>query len=141
VSSGPGARPGERLGLPASGPGSLASFGARVGAYLVDAVLANLLAGVPAVFGVGYDASLRGLLVYGIFLLEELVLISLTGQTIGMRVFGVVVARVPGGGRQRFAFLLIRTVLLGLLVPVFLIDRDMRGLHDRAAGTAPLRTR
>ena len=141
MASEPAATPGERLGLPAAGPGSLAGVGARLGAYVVDAILANLLAGVPAVFGAGYDASLRGVVIYGIFLIEELVLLSLTGQTVGMRLLGLAVTRVPGGGRQRFRFLLVRTLLLGLLIPVFLVDRDLRGLHDRAAGTAPVRTR
>jgi uncharacterized RDD family membrane protein YckC len=134
-----GGTPGERLGLPAVGPGSLATFGARLGAYVVDGVLANLLAGVPALFGVAIGGSARGLLVYGIFLLEELVLLSLVGQTVGMRLFGFGVARVPGGGRQRFSLILVRTVLLGLLLPVFFVDRDLRGLHDRAARTAPVR--
>jgi uncharacterized RDD family membrane protein YckC len=131
--------PGERLGLPAEGPGSLAGFGPRFGAYVVDGVLANLLTGVPALFGVTMSQSARGLVVYGIFLLEELLLLSLTGQTVGMRLFGFGVVRVPGGGRQRFRFVLVRTVLLGLLLPVFFVDRDVRGLHDRAAGTAPVR--
>jgi uncharacterized RDD family membrane protein YckC len=107
---------------------------------VVDGILANLLAGVPALFGVAMSSSARGLVVYGIFLLEELVLLSLTGQTVGMRLFGFGVARVPGGGRQRFPLVLVRTVLLGLLLPVFFVDRDMRGLHDRAAGTATIRT-
>jgi uncharacterized RDD family membrane protein YckC len=77
--------------------------------------------------------------VLGIFLLEEFVLLSLTGQTVGMRVFGIGVARVRGGGRQRWPLILVRTILLTLLIPAFLVDRDMRGLHDRAAGTAPVR--
>src|SRR3978361_1211679 len=37
---------GAGLGLPASGPGSLASFGRRVVAYLVDAFAAALIAGL-----------------------------------------------------------------------------------------------
>jgi uncharacterized RDD family membrane protein YckC len=134
-----GGTPGERLGLPAEGPGSLAGFGVRFGAYVIDGILANLLAGVPALFGVAMSGSVRGLAVYGAFLLEELVLLTLTGQTVGMRLFGFGVARVPGGGRQGFPRVLVRTVLLGLLLPVFFVDRDLRGLHDRAAGTATVR--
>jgi uncharacterized RDD family membrane protein YckC len=140
VRADPGGTPGDRLGLPAEGPGSPARLGARFGAYVVDGILANLLAGVPALFGVALSGSARGLVVYGVFMLEELVLLSLTGQTVGMRLFGFGVARVPGGGRQRFSLVLVRTVLLGLLLPVFFVDRDMRGLHDRAAGTATIRT-
>jgi len=134
-----GTPPGERLGLPASGPGSLAGYGARFGGYVVDAVVANLLAGVPVLFGASYPASARGVVVLGIFLLQELVLVSLTGQTVGKRLFGFGVVRVPGCRRASFLSVLVRTLLLALLIPVFLVDRDLRGLHDRAAGTAPIR--
>jgi uncharacterized RDD family membrane protein YckC len=128
-----------RLGLPASGPGSPASYGARFGAYVVDAVLANLLAGVPILFGASYGSSARGLIVLAIFLVMELALVSLLGQTVGKRLFHFGVVRVPSGARATFGPVLVRTLLLGLLIPVFLVDRDMRGLHDRAAGTAPVR--
>ncbi|WP_076821718.1 RDD family protein [Pseudofrankia asymbiotica] len=137
--SSPAGTPGDRLGLPADGPGSMVGYGARFGGYVVDAVLANLLAGVPVLFGATYGDSTRGLVVLGIFLLEELVLVSLTGQTVGMRLFGFGVVKVPGGGRARFPFVLVRTLLLALLIPLFLVDRDMRGLHDRIAGTAPVK--
>jgi hypothetical protein len=33
----------------------------------------------------------------------------------------------------------VRTVLLCLLIPAFITDRDQRGLHDRAAGTVLVR--
>ena len=39
---------GASLGLPASGPGALASFGTRVLAFLVDAIAAGLLAAAAA---------------------------------------------------------------------------------------------
>ena len=33
------------------------------------------------------------------------------------------------------AWLLLRTILLGFLIPAVVWDRDRRGLHDKAAGT------
>jgi uncharacterized RDD family membrane protein YckC len=131
--------PGSGLGLPRSGPGSVASVGARFGAYVVDGILANLLAGVPVLVGLVYSPNVRGVVVLAAFLLEEFILVSVTGQTVGMRLFGFRVVRVPGGAPARWPWIALRTVLLGLLIPIFLVDRDLRGLHDRAAGTAVVR--
>jgi uncharacterized RDD family membrane protein YckC len=127
-------QPGVRLGLPADGPGSVASIGSRVGAFVVDAIVANLLAGLPYVFGVHYSADLRGFVILGAFLLVELIFDALYGQTIGKRLLGIRVIRADGDGLGSFPWLLLRAVLLGLLVPAVVWDRDRRGLHDKAAG-------
>jgi uncharacterized RDD family membrane protein YckC len=131
--------PGTRLGLPAEGPGSVVGFGPRLVAYLVDGLVANLLVGVPYVIGVRYSTDVRGLAVYLAFLLEELVLVGLSGQTIGMRMAGIRVVRVRDAGRQTWPWIAVRTLLLALLVPAFIWDRDLRGTHDRAAGTVVVR--
>jgi uncharacterized RDD family membrane protein YckC len=127
-------QPGVRLGLPADGPGSVASIGSRVGAFVIDAIVANLLAGLPYVFGVHYSADLRGFVILGAFLLVELIFDVLYGQTIGKRLLGIRVIRVDGDGLGSFSWLLLRAVLLGMLVPAVVWDRDRRGLHDKAAG-------
>jgi uncharacterized RDD family membrane protein YckC len=127
-------QPGVRLGLPADGPGSVASIGSRVGAFVIDAIVANLLAGLPYVFGVHYSADLRGFVILGAFLLVELIFDVLYGQTIGKRLLGIRVIRVDGDGLGSFPWLLLRAVLLGMLVPAVVWDRDRRGLHDKAAG-------
>jgi uncharacterized RDD family membrane protein YckC len=131
--------PGTRLGLPAEGPGSVVGFGPRLVAYLVDGLVANLLVGVPYLIGVRYSTDVRGLAVYLAFLLEELVLVGLSGQTIGMRMAGIRVVRVRDSGRQTWPWIVVRTLLLALLVPAFIWDRDLRGTHDRAAGTVVVR--
>jgi uncharacterized RDD family membrane protein YckC len=131
--------PGARLGLPAEGPGSVVGFGPRLLAYLVDGLVANLLVGVPYIIGVRYSTDVRGLAVYLAFLLEELVLVGLSGQTIGMRMAGIRVVRVRDSGRQTWPWIAVRTLLLALLVPAFIWDRDLRGTHDRAAGTVVVR--
>jgi uncharacterized RDD family membrane protein YckC len=114
-------------------------FGPRLLAYLVDAVVANLLVGVLYLVGVRYGSDARGLAIYVAFLLEELVLVAAGGQTIGMRLVGIRVIRVRDGGRQTFPWIVVRTLLLALLVPVLVWDRDLRGQHDRAAGTVMVR--
>ncbi len=127
--------PGVRLGFPADGPGSMASTGARVGAFVIDAIVANLVAGVPYLFGARYTLDSRNIAVLLTFLLIELIFDSIYGQTLGKRMFNIRVIRVDGDGLAGFRWILLRTVLLGALIPPVVWDRDRRGLHDRASGT------
>src|SRR3712207_390325 len=90
---------GSSLGLPEEGPGSLASPGVRIGAFVVDAIVANLLAGVPALFGVRYGPGERGYAVYAAFLIVEFVLVSTVGATFGKQLFRIRVVRAADGGR------------------------------------------
>src|SRR5690606_19138278 len=88
-----------------------------------------------------------------IFAVENLVLVSTLGTTVGHRLLGLQVLRLlpvpvdtPAGrtrvvGPPGFRAGLIRTVLLCLVVPALIPDADNRGLHDRAAGTVILRAR
>jgi uncharacterized RDD family membrane protein YckC len=136
---GPGDPPGVRLGLPETGPGSVATTGARVGAFVVDAIVANLAAGIPYLFGVRYSLADRNYAVIGAFLVLEFVLDCIYGQTIGKRLFNIRVIRIDGQGLGAPKWLLLRTVLLGFLVPAVVWDRDRRGLHDKAAGVVVVR--
>jgi uncharacterized RDD family membrane protein YckC len=70
--------------------------------------------------------------------LEMYVLTALSGLTIGKRLLGLRVIRTDGG-RPGFAWAALRTILLFLVVPPLLSDRDLRGLHDRAADTVVVR--
>ncbi|HLZ37902.1 MAG TPA: RDD family protein [Mycobacteriales bacterium] len=123
--------PGERLGLPASGRGSVAGFGRRLAAYAVDSVLSNLVA--LAVFG---QRTAWGIFV--VFAVEVFVLTALGGATAGMQATRLRIARLDGRPPGWIAAA-VRTVLLLLLVPALIWDRDRRGLHDRAAGTVVVR--
>ncbi len=69
---------------------------------------------------------------------EMYLLTALSGLTIGKRVLGIRVIR-TNGGRPGFAWAALRTVLLFFVVPALLCDRDLRGLHDRAADTIVVR--
>ena len=124
---------------PDSGPGSVATFGARILAFLIDGALADVLA---IVINGGYHTSDRqNLASYLAFLLLEIVFITLAGQTPGMRVIGVAVVRQDGQGRPKLGWVLVRTLLLALVAPALVIDTHGRAMHDRAAGTVMLRTR
>ena len=124
---------GERLGLPESGPGSLAGQGRRIGALCVDWALAYLATGA---FG-WHPTSAQGQWgVIALFAAQMLVLESLLGFTIGKRIFGIHVGRL--GGPLTPLQVIARTVLLLLLIPPAIWDQDGRGMHDRLAGTVVL---
>jgi uncharacterized RDD family membrane protein YckC len=142
---------GGRLGLPASGSGSLAPLGRRMGALVIDWVACLLISG--AFFASDPDAFLlsRGnpMATLGIFALENVLLVGSIGHTLGHRLVGLRVRRVfPGRPRDDadwttmapgFLSALARTLLLCLVVPAVVWDADGRGLHDRVAGTAIVR--
>ncbi|CAO5166873.1 putative membrane protein/domain [Frankia sp. AiPs1] len=131
--------PGVRLGLPEHGRGSVVGLGPRLAAYLIDAIAANLIVGVLYLVGLRFSADVRGLAIYVVFLLEEFILVSAAGQTIGMRLLGLRVIRLRDRASQSWPWIALRTLLLALLVPVLIWDRDLRGTHDRAAGTVVVR--
>ena len=120
------AYPGERLGRPQDGPGSVARFGRRLVALAVDWLLAVLIA--RALVG---DGSFAPLLV---FLAEQLLLVGTVSATIGHRVAGLRVETLdaaPAGPLRAIG----RSLLLVLALPALIWDADQRGLHDRAVGT------
>ncbi len=124
-----GRRRGAALGLPAEGPGSLAPFGARVRAYLVDAIAAGLI--TIALVGPG-----RGFWTLLVFATLTVVSLVLFGQTPGMRLVGLRLAHPRQGEQLAWWRALVRTALLCLLVPALVVDVDGRGLHDRVTDTA-----
>jgi uncharacterized RDD family membrane protein YckC len=126
--------PGERLGRPERGPGSLARPGRRLLGILIDWILSLLIAGAllrPA--GLGTFGPLL------VLFLEHAVLVGTAGGTIGHRLVGVRVESLDGA-RPAPTQALIRSLLLVLAVPALIWDRDQRGLHDKAAGALVART-
>ena len=124
--------PGQRLGLPACGPGSAAGFGPRILAIVIDwlpcSIAAQLLTKNPAFSALALFAAITALS------------IGIAGRTPGHAAAGLRVALLDGC-RPGFGAAVIRTVLLCLLIPPVVYDTDGRGLHDRAANTIVLRTR
>jgi uncharacterized RDD family membrane protein YckC len=124
---------GAALGLPTDGPGSLAGFGQRIGAFLVDAAAAALIAGLVTAPELPGNWSLLAFAVITVFFLVA------TGQTPGMRLLGLRLAHPEPGGRLAVWRAVVRTALLCLLVPALVVDADGRGLHDRLTSTAVIR--
>ncbi|BBA96873.1 putative membrane protein [Actinacidiphila reveromycinica] len=126
---------GERLGLPEDGPGSVASIGRRVAAIFVDWVLCVVIAyGLIAHRDV-HSANNWALAVFGVV---SLIGLALVGGTPGKMIFRLRVIGLDGRRLSPLAAV-IRTVLLLLVIPALVWDRDTRGLHDKAAKAVQVR--
>jgi len=123
------AYPGERLGLPERGPGSVASMPRRVLALVIDWLLSMVIA---------YWLTHSQFWTIAVFAVEVYILTALTGSTVGKRLVGIRVIRLSGGP-VGFGWALVRTAILLTVVPPLLTDRDLRGLHDRASDTVVVR--
>lgn len=122
--------PGQALGLPREGVGSLATMRDRFAAFALDAVLSWLVAALFVGPRTGWYSTL-------VFLVEYAFLVGVSGQSAGMKLYGLRVLRLTGRSVGWWA--VPRAVMIGLLVPVLFTDRDGRGVHDRATGTAVVR--
>jgi uncharacterized RDD family membrane protein YckC len=132
---------GQRLGLPETGPRSLARTGARVGAFLVDVIASGFVAAAFIAIarphsGDDTASHLPGSWSLIPFALDYIVGLVLGGRTLGMYLFGLRVIRVDRAATISVLSAVVRTVFLALLVPAIVWDRDGRGLHDRLASTA-----
>jgi uncharacterized RDD family membrane protein YckC len=126
---------GQRLDLPEDGPGSIASFGRRLGAIVIDWALCTLIAYGLIADGQPATASNWTLI---IFFVMGVLTVGTLGVTPGKRLLSIRVVHV-GGGRLSFPRAALRTLLLSLAVPALVWDRDGRGLHDRAAQSLQVR--
>lgn len=133
--------PGERLGLPTSGPGSIARAGRRIGALLIDYLAATIIAtaflGFDQ-FALPSEAGLSQFAPMAVFALLQIVFIPTAGGSPGHRILGMRVVRMDGSwiglGRP-----IVRTLLLIVVIPAVIWDADQRGLHDKVIGTILIR--
>ena len=127
----PGSYPGERLGLPEAGSGSIAKLGRRAGAIVVDWGCAVVL----SIAFFDYNPLATTL----IFVIVQSVFIPTVGGSPGHRLFGMRIHRV-GGGWTGLWRPLVRSLLLSLVIPAVIWDADNRGVHDKAVGTVLIRS-
>ena len=134
----PQAYRGERIGLPATGRGSLATTGPRLLAFLVDAAASGLVAAlfVPHHGGDTAADRLPGSWSLIPFVLDYVIGVLVAGRTLGMYLFGLRLIRVSRDVAVDPLRIVGRTLLLLLLVPALVFDRDGRGMHDRLTDTA-----
>ena len=133
---------GRRWGLPPEGEGAVATSGSRAAAFLLDVVLSALIGALVSSLLSGATTVDLSLADETAFAVQVLVLTALTGQSLGKRVLGIRVVRLAErDGAPGFLPAAIRTALVMLVLPAVIVDRDGRGLHDKAAGTLVVRTR
>ncbi|MEK2475311.1 RDD family protein [Streptomyces noursei] len=126
---------GQRLGLPEEGPGSIARVGRRFGALFIDWALCLLIAYGLLSGGKAQSASNWALLVFAVM---SALTVGTVGCTPGKRLLGLRVVA-EGGGRITLPRVVLRTLLLVLVIPAVIWDRDGRGLHDRLARAVEVR--
>lgn len=118
---------GERLGLPQEGPGSVAPLGRRFGALFIDWAVCMVIAYGLLARG---DQQAAGNWALAVFLVMSLLTVTTVGSTPGKRILGLRVIA-EDGGRLGVVRVVLRSVLLLLVIPALVWDRDSRGLHDR----------
>ena len=137
--------PGNRLGLPETGPGAVASWPLRVLALFLDWLIAGLVASAVTtkpMWAGGNDYNTAHLVT---FFAMTAILTGLAGGTIGHRLCGLRVLNLRPGATSGYGAQVgllggaIRALLICLLIPAVVYDRDRRGLHDRAARTVVVR--
>jgi uncharacterized RDD family membrane protein YckC len=132
---------GQTLGLPETGPGSLSTTGRRLLSFIVDSLASALIAGLfVQVIHHGHHHDVAGRLPGSWslvpFALDYLLGILFAGRTLGMYLFGLRIVRVDRDEAVTPWRAFTRTLLLMLLIPAVVWDRDGRGLHDRYSDTA-----
>jgi uncharacterized RDD family membrane protein YckC len=118
----PPVRPNE----PQWGPAPLSR---RFGGLMIDWLLCLLASGLFA------NPRLQPWAPVAVLVAEYTFFVGFFGQTPGMFVVRIRCVRYPDGGPLGVARAFVRGLLLALLVPALIMDRDQRGLHDRAVGS------
>ena len=126
--------PGRDLGLPADGRGAVASMARRFGALFIDWIVCWVIV-LAAIRPHQADVAYWTLL---LFAAQDYLFTALTGFTLGKLLLRIRVVRLDGGTVGPL-WGLVRTVILLTVVPPLMSDRDLRGMHDRAANTVVIR--
>lgn len=134
---------GDRLGLPERGAGAVASPAIRLGALMIDLVLASLVTSLFVRRDFDDPAAMWtfNLWAMGVWFVISAVGVSLAGFTPGKAILGMRVVRMDGTALVGPLRGVARTALVGVILPAAINDKDGRGLHDRLLGTIVLRTR
>ncbi|MCV6983332.1 MULTISPECIES: RDD family protein [Mycolicibacterium] len=141
---GPSDYPGQRLGLPETGPGSIARFGRRIAALLIDWFIAYGLVGL--VVGVGLVSRddflytpMGSTSIALVWLLLGIISVRLYGFTPGQFALGLRVASIDNRMHVGLGRATVRGLLVFFIVPALFTDGDLRGYQDRFTNTAVVR--
>ncbi|HPZ48732.1 MAG TPA: RDD family protein [Propionibacteriaceae bacterium] len=121
--------PGADLGLPASGRGSLASWGSRVGALLIDWGASMVVA--IALFGIGVmrEGGWKAWMTMAVFFVQKTLLTTFASGSFGQLITRIAVVKV-GGGVIGFWRAAVRTAMICLVFPAVILGPNRRALDD-----------
>ena len=121
---------GQRLGLPPTGRGAVASWRRRVLALVID-WFASLLAAAFIGSALGLGDTWTDWLPLLVFWIESSIGTAIAAGSFGQLAVRIAVRRIDGRPLDLFGALL-RGLLICLVVPAVVYNRDNRGLHDLA---------
>ena len=130
--------PGEPLGLPENGPGSLAGMGRRLAALLIDWLLAYGIAALGMTLGL-ISVRLLSSAVLVVWLVLGVLAVRFFEFTPGQFTLGLRVASVDDRLHVGLGRAGVRGAMIAFVIPALFIDVDGRGLQDRVTGTAVVR--
>lgn len=132
--------PGETLGLPETGRGSLASWRARVAALIIDWAASMALAVIVFGTGVLNQSGWRSWMILAVFFVQSSVLTGLAGGSFGQIIARIGVTRVDGRPIG-IARAIARQAMICLVLPTIVIGAERRALNDLALGTVVVNRR
>lgn len=132
--------PGENLSLPREGKGSLAGLFPRMAALLIDWSICYAMAAIITPNTNWFGDNATAAMIF--FIMWRVVTVWLFAQSPGHAIMGIGVARIDDS-TQRVGLWrsVVRVIFTIFLLPPVIQDTDGRGMHDRATGTAVIRTR
>lgn len=130
--------PGESLGLPEHGPGSLARMGRRLAALMLDWLIAYGLAALAMAFGL-VKATMLSTAVLVIWFVLGAVAVRLFSFTPGQFACRLLVTSVDQRVHVGIGRAVVRGLLIAFVVPALFVDSDGRGIQDRITATAIVR--
>ncbi|WP_414940186.1 RDD family protein [Amycolatopsis sp. cmx-11-51] len=134
---------GERLGLPRSGVGSVASGGPRLLGLIIDLVLASLVTALFVKPSLQDPAVMQTFNLWSVGVWAVITVIPATffGFTPGMAAVGIRVARLDGGQMVGAWRAVVRAALTFVILPAAFRNIDGRSWLDRLTGTVVIRMR
>jgi len=132
--------PGESLGLPQAGRGSLASWLARVGAMIGDwaasMVVAIALFGMDVMTGSGW----KSFMILAVYFVQASLLTIFAGGSFGQLIARIGIVRVDGSPLGWWRPI-VRTALKCLVIPALVVGAERRAITDLVLGTVVVNRR
>lgn len=121
----------------------MAGQGRKLGALLIDIVVAGLIASLVLRTPITDTAAMVRQNYWGVLIWYVITVIGhgCFGFSPGMALLGLRVVRLDGTPRAGVLRALLRSVGVAILVPACIWDADNRGLHDRVVGTLVINAR